>query len=182
MSTHRDQWTIGIMILVGGAAVLGSYAHGLLLHAPVAGALWGNVPDALIPYYTASMLPATLGFLLFSYYILFGLDAGSVRIAGRFSYRIFYLLYLLILVPSALWMPLTIQMILAPGPWLWVLIRLVLALVALGALGMLAALFTAGPAARPVSRRLAIIGALAFCNQTVILDALIWPSYFPFTW
>jgi hypothetical protein len=53
-----------------------------------------------------------------------------------------------------------------------------LALVALGSLGLLAAIASVAPHATPGSRRLALIGALFFCLQTALLDALVWPAWF----
>jgi hypothetical protein len=42
-----------------------------------------------------------------------------------------------------------------------------------------AAIAGASPHSAPGSRRLAIAGAIAFSFQTALLDALVWPAYFP---
>jgi hypothetical protein len=76
-------------------------------------------------------------------------------------------------------MPLTFAMIDAPSAPLWAAIRLVLLLVGIGSLGIIAAVATAGPAEAPVARRIAIAGAIPFALQTALLDAVIWPAYFP---
>jgi hypothetical protein len=173
-------WRVALVALnvLGGLAVLGSYAHGLA--RPGAGdALWGGVPESLRPLYTVSMLLAAAGYFPMTGAVLLGLDAARARVAGRFGYGLFVLLYALILIPSALWMPLTFQMIEAPSPLVWAAIRAALALVGLGSLGVLAALAAVRPGPPRMLRGLALVGAAAFCLQTALLDALVWPAFFP---
>ena len=165
-----------LLNVVGGVAVLASYAHGF--SQPNVEAFWGGVPDALRPVYTFSMFGAAFGYFPLTSYILLRLDPERVRI-GRFGYRLFLLLYALVLIPSALWMPLTFVMIGDPSVALWAVIRLVLALVGLGSLGLLAALFVLEPRDRGPFWALAVAGALLFCNQTALLDAVVWPAYYP---
>jgi hypothetical protein len=168
-----------VITILGGTAVLGSYAHGLITRPNARGALWGNVPGSLVPLYTAWMLPAALGFLACTYFILFRLNPDEARVAGRFSYQAFYWIYILILAPSALWMPLTFLMINRPSLLLWIIIRIVLALVGLGSIALMAALLAVHPSSPAWAHRLAIIGCVAFAFQTVILDAIVWPVFFP---
>ena len=165
--------------LLGGVAVLGSYYAGFAMHPESADALWGGVPDGLKPFYTVSMLLAAVGYFPFTCFLLFSVDADRARILGRFGFAWFNLLYALILIPSALWMPLTFSLIDSWRPGLWVSIRVVLALVGIGSLGLLAALITLAPARPQTLRLLAIAGAVAFCVQTALLDATVWPAYFP---
>lgn len=164
---------------VGGVAVLGSYAHGLASSPLARGAIWGDVPDALRPIYTVNMLLAAAGYFAFSFFVFFRLDPARTRIAERFGYGAFHLLYALILIPSALWLPLTFEMLASPSAALWLSIRGVLALVGIGSLGLLAAIYTATPHDAPVARRAALVGATFFALQTAVLDALVWPAYFP---
>ena len=164
--------------MLGGLAVLGSYVDGLA--RPGAGAaLWGGVPEGLRPLYTVSMLLAAAGYFPMTGAVLFGIDASRARVAGRFGYGLFVILYALVLIPSALWMPLTFRMVEAPAPLLWAAIRGCLALVGVGSLGVLAALALVRPGPAPAFRALALAGAAAFCVQTALLDALVWPSFFP---
>jgi hypothetical protein len=165
--------------LLGGGAVLGSYAHGLLSNPLTRGDLWGGVPDALRPLYTVSMLLAAAGYFAFSYFVFFRLDPNRTRVAGRFGFGVFHALYALILVPSALWLPLTFEMLEAPSGALWLAIRGVLALVGVGSLGLVAALASARPPDARAARAVALAGAGAFSFQTAVLDAWVWPAYFP---
>ena len=164
--------------VLGGLAVLGSYAWGLGTHESP-GAVWGGVPEWMKPAYTGSMLSAAGGYFLFAGSLLFGVDADRARFARTWDFRLVNGLFLLILVPSALWMPLTFQMLEAPSPGLWFAIRAVLALVALGSLGLLVAVVTVRPRTPAVAHALAVLGLVAFAVQTALLDAIVWPAYFP---
>jgi len=175
---HPDKKSLLWLNVIGGLAVLGSYAHGIATHPESRGALWGGVPAALQPAYSLSMLTATAGYFAYSFFVFFRLDPSRTRIAGRFGYRGFHLLYALILVPSALWMPLAFAMIESPGPLLWLAVRGVLGLTAIGSLGLLAALVLVEPRPRGPAWPIAILGALAFCIQTVLFDALVWPAFY----
>jgi hypothetical protein len=144
----------------------------------VGGTLWGGVPSSLLPLYGVSMLLATAGYFAFTYFLVFRLDPEEARIANQFSYGLFNGLYVLILVPSALWLPLTWLMLEQPGTALWIAIRLVLAIVGLAALGMLGALCTLRPRQPAWTYWLAVAGTIPFCVQTAVLDAIVWPAYF----
>lgn len=169
-------WAINIL---GGTAVIASYAIGIITHPQTRGALWGNVPKALLPWYTVSMLAAAAGYCAFSYYILFRVDPEGATVAGRFSYGVFPWLYALILVPSALWMPLTFAMIGNPSPLLWVAVRVVLGVTGIASLLLLAAIIALEPHEPVWPHRIAVVGCAAFSLQTAFLDALVWPYYFP---
>lgn len=171
------RWLIVINVL-GGFAVLGSYALGILGHADAGSALWGGVPETLRALYTLGMLAAALGYFAFSGYLLLAVDAQEARVGKRFGFGIFNYLYIGILVPSAMWMPLTFMMVEQPSTWLWFLIRAVLAIVGLSSLGLLAALLLLRPKKRIWAFWIAVAGTVAFSFQTAILDALVWTAYF----
>ncbi len=175
----RGRASLLLLNVLGGLAVLGSYAHGLSTHPGMGDAVWGGVPQELRPLYTVNMLLATAGYFAFSHFVFFRLDPRRTRIGARFGYGFFHVVYALILIPSALWMPLTFAMLESPGPALWLSIRTELALVGAGSLALLFAVCVAGPADAPWSRRVAVAGAIFFCLQTALLDALVWPAYFP---
>lgn len=169
-------WTI----LVGGTAVLASYGHAVLTNPVAFAAAWGGVSPEIRPVYGASMLLAMLGYFAFTHFLFFRVDPDQAQIANRFSFSVFNILFVAILVPSALWTPLTLVMVQRPGSGLWLAIRFVLTIVGLASLGLIGALLTLQPR-RPVwAYRLAVLGSLAFSIQTALLDALIWPALFPF--
>jgi hypothetical protein len=176
---HSARRSLLWLNLLGGAAVLGSYAHGFASNPLTRGALWGGVPEALRPLYTANMWLAAAGYFAFGFFVFFRLDPTRTRVAGGLGFGAFYYLYALILLPSALWLPLTLEMLEAPSAGLWLAIRAVLVLVGLGSLGLLVAVASAGPHQAPRARRLAIAGCALFSLQTAVLDALVWPAFFP---
>jgi hypothetical protein len=166
------------IILLGGAAVLGSYVHGFLTHPDFADVLWGGIPENVRQLYTINMLLAAIGYFAFTFFILFRLNPSDTRVFGRFGYGIFNALYAAILIPSALWMPLTVLAIEQANFGLVWMVRLVLVVGGLASLGLFFALICVEPRHPTWAYRLAIVGSVFFCIQTVILDALVWGSLF----
>ena len=164
--------------LLGGAAVLASYVVGLRTHPGSSAGLWGHVPQAILPLYGASMLLAAAGYFAYTTFLLFRVNPDEARIACRFRFGLFNVLYALILVPSALWMPLTLRMLEQPSAGLWLGICLVLAAVALGSLGLLGALLSLRPQQPRWAYWLAVAGSVTFSIQTVLLDAVVWTAFF----
>ncbi len=164
--------------LIGGSAVLGSYATGIATHPGASQVLWGGVPESLRPVYTASMFLAASGYFAFTYFILVRLDPVATQVAGRFGFWVFSALYGTILLPSALWMPLTFWAVGHPGPISLWSVRAILAVVGLASLGLFAALLKISPRQPALAHRLALIGCAASCLQTVLLDAVHWSAFF----
>lgn len=175
---NGQQWILVAINVVGGILVLGSYVQGLMAHPENRNALWGSVPNSVQPLYTVSMILAALGYFAFTYFVLFRIDAAEVRVADRFGFWVFYVIYLLILLPSALWMPLTYAAIDRHSMGLYWAIRVVLAVVGLGSLALLAALLSLRTGGSSYAYWLAVAGSAAFCLQTAVLDALVWPTFF----
>jgi hypothetical protein len=178
---HRQQWRLAALVVLGGGAVLGSYAYGLLAPGADSGSLWGGVPVALLPAYQVNMVLAATGFFAYTHFLLLRVEPEAVRIAGRFGFGLFHLLYAGILIPSFLWMPLTLAMLRQPGDLLWWAIRTVLAVVGLSSLGLTAALVALTPRTPRWAYVLAVAGSLPFALQTAVLDAVLWPAFFPLT-
>lgn len=164
--------------LLGGGAVLGSYAYMLATHPQVGDALWGGVPRAWVPLYTVSMLTATGGYFAFAQHLFFRAAPDDTRF-GRLPFTALHAIFALILLPSAVWMPLTFAYLDAPSAGLFLVIRVVLALVGLGSLALVVALLRMQPRGPRVSWALAVVGSLLFTFQTGVLDALVWTHYFP---
>ena len=142
--------------------------------------MWGGIPASIQPVYTANMFVAATGYFLFSNYIYRRMDPTTTRLFGRFTYAGFLWIYGLILIPSALWLPLTNVMVDNPGPLVWASVCACLYAVALGTVLLLFALIGAEPRGSGSGKAWAIAGTIAFGSQTVVLDALIWPMYFPY--
>jgi hypothetical protein len=167
-----------IINLLGGAAVIGSYIFGLRGQSGGASILWGGVPVNIRPVYTISMIISALSYFAFLFYIFFRLDPSQVRIAGTSGFTMFYVIFLVMLIASALWMPLTNLYVSNPSTGLWVGIRLVLATVGLASIGLFVALLTLQGKVPGVAYWLAVIGSAYFAFHTAILDAIIWAALF----
>jgi len=166
--------------VLGGSAVLASYAHGIATHPATRGDMWGGVPDGLRPLYTVSMLLAAAGYFPLAGFLLFGVGPEAARVAGRYRFDLFNALFAATLAASALWMPLTFAMLETPSALLWRTIRAVLAVVGAASLGLLGALLTLEPKGSRLAYGLALAGCVFFCIQTALLDAIVWPAFFPF--
>jgi hypothetical protein len=162
---------------VGGAAVLGSYVHGLLTHPETRNDLWGSIPLELQAVYGVTMWLAAGGYFFFSYYFLVRTDADEVRF-GRFGFGLINALYALIMIASAAWMPLTFAYLENPSSALWLAVRVDLLGVAVGSIGLMIALFTMKPRAEGLAGVFALLGLLFFALQTAFLDPLVWPQFF----
>lgn len=167
---HPQRIAMLLLNIAGGVAVLGSYAHGLTTHGDAGAALWGGIPQDWRGPYSACMPVAAVGHLITWTYLNFRVDPQKVPLWP------FLVIYLAILIPSALWMPLTFRYLAHPDPALWLGLRAGLGLTGLAALAMIAALLRLR--GRGVHHWLSIIGSVGFAVQTTLLDALVWPAFF----
>jgi len=175
---NAKKWLMLLINLLGGGWVIGSYVWGFLTHPNTGQALWGGVPDSIRPFYTAGMFLAATGYFAFTYFILFRLNPNKTLVLNRFPFGLFNVLYALILVPSALWLPLTFWALEGSNlGFLWA-VRIVLAVVGLASVGLLFALLKVEPRLPRWAHRLAVAGCVGFCLQTAILDAIVWVAFF----
>ncbi|MBN1367125.1 MAG: hypothetical protein JW967_04295 [Dehalococcoidales bacterium] len=167
-----------IINVIGGVMVIASYIYGLGGQSGGANVLWGGVPASIRPVYFASMIISALGFFAFLYYLFFRITPGDVVIAGRFDFSLFYVIFILMLLPSALWMPLTNLYVANPGTGLWVGVRTVLAVVGLASIALCWAILSIQTKVPGVSYWLAVVGSGYFAFHTAILDAIVWAALF----
>lgn len=176
----RQRTQLIALQIIGGGAVLASYLWGFFSEAVQMTALWGGVPETLRPLYAVNMWLAAGGYFLFAPFVTFRLHPATVQITApgklRFGYGAFLLCFALVLIPSALWLPLTAHYLEAPALMLWFAIRLVLALAGAATLALAAALWRLENP--PPGRAWALAGLLPFALQTALLDALLWPAFF----
>jgi len=162
-----------IINIGGGGAVLGSYIIGLAGKTNGSAALWGGTPANVKPFYSASMLLAALSYFVFLYFIFFKLSPEVV------NFNILYLIFIGILLPSILWMPLTNLYVTAPGAGVWLGIRLVLILVGLFSIALTWFLMRLGGSGTAYG--LAVGGSVYLAFHTLVLDAILWPVFFKLT-
>jgi hypothetical protein len=175
---NAKKWLMVFINLLGGGGVIGSYIWGFQTHPNAGQALWGGVPDSIRPFYTAGMVLAATGYFAFTYFILFRLDPSETRVFTRFSFGLFNILYAAILIPSALWMPLTLFALEGSSLGVVWAVRIVLAMVGLASVALLFALLKVEPRLPRWAHRLAVAGCMGFCLQTAILDAIVWVAFF----
>lgn len=176
-SPFRARLAFVLIQVVGGTAVLGSYAHGLLTHADAVEVLWGETAQPIIDAYTQTMLAAALGYFPFTY--LWFRYGPEMHLGTRPAMPIVNTLYALVLFASALWMPLTFEAEHTGSLAVYVAMRIVLLLVAAGSFGLFVALFRARPRVSHGLFVAAVVGMGAFFLQTAILDAFVWPVLVP---
>lgn len=177
---HPQKKTWLIINVVGGVAVLGSYVQGLVAHPDTRQMLWGTAPEELKAVYNVTMLLAAAGYFFFSYYFVFRTDPDQFRVGG-FGFGLVNACYAVVMVASALWMPLTFAYFDSPSLGLWTVIRLDLFVVALGTVGLVVTLFAMRPRASGLGGILALFGLLLFALQTAFLDPVVWPQFIPGT-
>lgn len=177
--TDRLRIIFLIVNVVGGVAVLGSYAYGLLTEAALRGRLWGSIPEAWRPLYTVNMFLAAGGYFFFTAYFLMRALPSGVLYFSRLGFGWIILLYAALLLCAALWMPLTFTMLKAPSDSAWLAVRSVLIVTGAASLTLLVSLLASDGERSDWLFWAAVAGLVPFTLQTAILDALIWPRYFP---
>lgn len=162
--------------LLGGTAVIGSYVLGLRAHPGQTEALWGGVPTGIRPFYAIDMLFAAAGYLAIFFVLLLRVDPSAT--IGKLPFWTLNLVYLFILVPSALWMSLTFSV--ADGYTLgrWIAVVTVLALTGFASIALLVSVITLTPRLPIGLYWLTVIGGIFLVLQTAVLDAIVWTSYY----
>jgi len=177
-SLHPQQQVCLWINVVGGLAVILSYVLPILTHQGDSQVLWGGISGGLRNFYFVSMLLAALSYFAFTYFILFRLNPETVQVFQVMNFVVFPIIYCLILIPSALWMPLTYAMVGQPQVGLWIGIRAVLFIVGLAALCLVIALLALSPCPGGAAYWLAVAGSIIFCLRTLVLDGMVWPAFF----
>ncbi len=171
MHSERRRF-LGIQIVLG-PAILATYAYGFAVWPDAVGAMWGGVPSELRGLYTAWMFVAAAGYCAFTPALFLHADPERSRVVFGLGYRALHAIYVALLAGSSLWMPLTKWH--QDGALPFACVVLDLWLVAAGSLALFATTLRLTPALPGAWRSVAPLGAAAFCVQTVLLDALVWP-------
>lgn len=174
---EAERRSLLLLIAIGGSAVLASYVLAFVYEPEIRSGLWGGIPDSLQGVYTVNMLLAAASFFPATFLLGFKtpLEAFAEQTGSRFGRLL--AAYAAILIPSAMWLPLTALYIQAPTPLLWIAIRVVLFLVGGGATLVGWMLIRRAQKGPPLAWA-AAIGFFFFWLQTMVLDALIWPWYY----
>jgi len=175
---RTEQIILLVINILGGIAVIGSYLWGLRGQSGGTAVLWGGVPANIRPIYTISMILSALGYFAFIYFIFFRLVPSETVIGGRFGFSLFFTIFVLILLPSAFWMPLTNMYVNNPANGTWITVRIVLAIVGLSSIALCWALLSLQTKNNGLAYWLAVAGSGYFAFHTAILDAIVWAALF----
>ncbi len=167
MEFNRNYFTI---ISILGILLLYSYYYFINLKKSNLNDLWGGIkPNSkLYNFYIISIGLAALGFILMMYYLLVGNSFNEKDIKHIFIST------LVILIASMFWMPLTLEYIKHPQPWLKTIIIIILLIVACGGYYTMLRLYWTNDTKHKISRILSILGMKYFFLHTFILDCIIW--------
>lgn len=168
-----------LLIGIGGTAVLASYVLAFAFEPAIRGALWGDLPEGTVRrIYTVNMLLAAASFFPATIVLGFATPLESFRRTTGLPFRALLGAYAAILIPSAAWLPLTALYIQSPTAPLWWAIRLDLLAVGMGA-SVLGWMLIQRARRGTLGARLSAGLFFFFWLQTMVLDALVWPAFFP---
>lgn len=156
--------------------VLLSYVVGLKA-GKSADILWGGTPKKIRCVYTVSMLISALSFLITTIYIFLLMKNTNIQLPYSMNINIFYILYAILLICSAIWIPLINVMVNKPSSVIWLCIRMGLILVGLSALGILILLIGIVPQPANSLYWVSAIGMSIFFIHTGVLDVFLWPYF-----
>jgi hypothetical protein len=107
----RPNLLLLVLNVLGRIAVLGSYVAAFTGSPDFKDGLWGGVPESLRSLYTVNMLLAAAGYLPFTWLFVGATKPAEFRATTGLPYVLPFALYALVLIPSALWLPMTARMI-----------------------------------------------------------------------
>jgi len=175
MKLPSSYTTLLILIFIGGSLVLLSYLYAIKTYSGNVNDFWGGFPKQYLSVYYVSMLVSAVSFFIFTSYILLQFDMLTERHIFKV---VFPVLYTILLIGSAIWMP-SVKLYLIDAPsFLWIFIRTILFSVGFSSLVMTVVLFITKP--NPISTHYvgAVVASSYFCFHTLILDGFVWPHFF----
>tara|TARA_B100000315_G_scaffold126598_1_gene116437 strand:- start:144 stop:527 length:384 start_codon:yes stop_codon:yes gene_type:complete len=125
------------------------------------------------------MFLAAGGYFFFTAHFLMRALPSGALFFNRFGFEWIIFLYAAFLISSALWMPLTFSMMKVPSDGTWFAIRSVLTVTGIASVTLLVSLFASNAERGDWLFWASVAGLTPFIIQTAILDAVIWPRYFP---
>ena len=171
--------SFSVVNLVGGTAVLLSYALMLMWYPEQRESLWGGVGGGLRKLFVLSMLIAAVGYLIFLYMVTF---KGVAGVSNGGDLLITYapsILCGIFLTASTTWMPLTVAYLNTENELWWALAVTSLWITAASLLMMIFVMFRLELGVNYAGRYIALSGLIYISFHCLVLDAIIWVSKFP---
>ena len=166
-----------IINIIFGSLVLLSYYNGINKNPELSLKLWGGVPKILHTFIVSFMFVGAIGYFFFTTHLLLNVSSDYMFFE-KFNYWYLHIIYLMILIPSALWMDLTFIYMRDGTTLNWFYVVSCLSSVAFFSVVLF--LFVVDTYVDKVHWLYfpAVLGSLAFAFHTVFLDGLIWTFFF----
>jgi len=164
--------------LIFGSLVLLSYFNGINKNPELSLKLWGGVPKSLHPFIVSCMFAGAIGYFFFTSHLLFNIDANNFKFFDKLSYWYLHVIYLMILIPSALWIDLTFSYMNDPSFLNWIYVVSCLYCVAIFSILLMILVVNTAVDNNSWLYLPAVIGSLIFTFHTVFLDGILWTVFF----
>ena len=167
-----------IINLIFGGMVLYSYYIGLNKEPELSLKLWGGVPAILQPIITGSMFISAIGYFCFTYNFLVNVDVENILFLNTFNYWFLNIVYLLILIPSMLWINLTFKYMKSGNPFDWYIVVAILFCIAIASIILFLFIVDTKYENNTFIYLVSVIGGSFFVFHTLFLDGFIWTVFF----
>jgi hypothetical protein len=167
-----------LLNVIFGSLVLWSYYSGVTKNPDLSLKLWGGVPEILRNYIVGFMFISAIGYFFFTYNFLVNVDLKNTIFLERFPSWSLHIVYLLILIPSSLWMDLTFRYMNSGSNLDWIYVISALYCVALSSIFLLLFIIDSGDPEKKFIYLASFIGGGCFVFHTLFLDGLIWTIFF----
>ena len=164
--------------LIFGSLVLWSYYSGVTKNPDLSLKLWGGVPEVLRSFIVSFMFISALGYFFFTYNFLVNVDLKNTIFLNRFPSWSLHVVYLLILVPSSLWIDLTFKYLRSGQSLDWIYVVSVLYCVAIASILLFLFVIDSGDTKKTFIYLASSLGASCFVFHTLFLDGILWTTFF----
>ena len=164
--------------IIFGSLVLFSYYNGVTKNPDLSLKLWGGVPEVLRPYIIVSMFISAIGYFFFTYNFLVNINLQNTKFFNYFPSWNLHLIYLLILIPSSIWIDLTFKYLQSGSTLDWGYVVSVLYCVGLASILLFLFIIDSGNSNKQFIYIASFIGGCFFVFHTLFLDGILWISFF----
>jgi len=164
--------------LVFGSLVLWSYYIGVTKNPELSLKLWGGVPEILRPFIVSFMFISALGYFFFTYNFLVNIDLNNIIFLNRFPSWSLHIVYLLILIPSSLWIDFTFKYLKSGYTIDWIYVVSILYCVGLASILLFLFVIDSGDSKKTFLYIASTIGVSCFVFHTLFLDGILWTIFF----
>ena len=172
-------YAFGLVNILGGIAVLGSYIWGLSSYPEHRETLWGGISGAWRWVFFVSMMLAAVGYLTFAYYEFFRSGAKAYQENGILGPYTVSIICAVFLCASTVWMPSTLAYINTHQVQWWLVALSSLWVTAASLFLLLIALLLAGDYESSRYYYLAVGGIAYILFHCTVFDAVVWAIRFP---